>query len=335
MPPLALPPDEQPPDLYVEQSLNIEEEFLPWANGDSPGSTRLRSVVGSPGCGKSTFITRFRLALEVEGIPVLWLDLNSPDVDLATFLNDLPVGRVVLLVDGFEDVSEVLRGTVEAKLLLFLFPSGEPANLRYAVVARRDEDGLQEAQLRWEDEIYSLEGLDATREDGPTELIRRRLAAVAADRAGARVILAWEDEDEALPHAAVDFVCTLDDEGRQAFCEDLNSPNPYLNLALLRRKLQHAPTALEDADFYAALASYVRRAGLPKDFCHKLIALGSRIDAHGEMSLTDYTSDGGQAAELEALIAAGIIARPTPALYRVEPAVYRFISRLSPAPATP
>ena len=41
------------------------------------------------------------------------------------------------------------------------------------------------------------------------------------------------------------------------------------------------------------------------------------------------------AAELEALLAAGIIARPTPALYRVEPAVYRFISRLSPAPATP
>lgn len=368
------------PELYIERNLSINE-FVLWARGKSTmaetmSETRLRSIIGPPGSGKTVFLGQLGRALETAGLRVLRLDVAkvsskplsdslhewleqqakkleipyvrdrtvSPSAAFQAFLWQLgPTPAVVLLVDGFDEADPAARDQLEQLIASFLFgPSGDAAD-RYAVVARRDEYGLQEVLLRWEDDVYTLEGLDSVVAKGPIEQIRRRLAAVAAEPTKARAILEWEEGDGKLPDKVVTGIGELDDAGRKALTERLKphlTPNPYINLALLRRQLLRGEAALTPDDFRACLEAYIRRAGLPgiDKFVTQLIALSREVDMGGEMVWHKFPfhDTGLEPDDMEVLISVGSLALVADTLrYRLDPALHKLLAALPAAEATP
>lgn len=364
--------NESPVD-YIERNLSIEE-FVKWARGSSPRSTRLRSVVGPPGIGKSTFLKLLQDRLQLDGERVLMFDLAPSkekslvgvlhdDLDkharewkvffasdrsvlfasaLDAFLRSVSETRLILLVDSFEEVSEAEREAMEAQVLIpFLFQAGGRGDERYAVIARRDEFALSDALLRWEDEIYTLEGLDAAKANEPAEQIQRRLQAIAATSGSpddVASILEWEEEASPLKDKEAGRIFKCTGSSAEAIVERLAphlTPNPYINLALLRRQLLRPDGELGAEDYRAVLDAYLRRAGLPETttYGNTLIPLSGRMDKDGKISQPEYRSNAGQAAELEALMSAGIIAYSYPHDYHMEPGVFQLVQRLSPVPA--
>jgi hypothetical protein len=252
---------------------------------------------------------------------------------------------VVLIVDSFEDIDPASREALETQVFVpFLFPPGVPSEElanRSMVIARRDESNLREALLRWEDEVFTLKGLDTVVHNGRLKQIELRLAAVAvAEPAEVGGILEWEPEDGIMPEESIAHVRRLDKAGRKAFAaamKDHLTPNPFVNLSLLRRQLLHMDTKLSEADYHACLGSYVRRAKLPADYIDILITLGNRMDEHGVTSLVEYQglNEREWAIQLEALMAAGIIAEiPGPRRYRLEPGIVELLSLFAPQDMT-
>ena len=379
-------PDKRAHDpIYIERNLSIEH-FVQWISGTDSASmrqasdggltTRLCSIIGPPGSGKSFFLSRLRDRLREAGAIVLWLDVTElgamPDA-LIDWLNEQPreagiesvvdradatfsasfaaflrqpgpVTPIVLLVDSFEDISPEWREVLEIQVFEpFLFPPGAEADKRYAVIARRDEYGLQEALLRWEDDVHELKGIDVVVPNGPVEQIRRRLAAVAAAApAQAGEILEWEEGDGELPGEAVAHVRGLVDAGRDALVSELTESltgNPYINLALLRRKLLHPDRPLDQADYRACLEAYVRRAGLIEDkeaVIETLADIVKMAAADGSFRMSDYRFE--PIRRFIDVMAAGIVTSVPgrPVFYMVDPAVVKLLQHaaLIPADAT-
>ena len=371
----ASDPQDRRQEYYIERNLKIPD-FVRWAGGDPPGddppgeggaSTRLRSVIGPPGCGKSMFLDQLKPALRAGGCHVLWLDIKIlgalPDgllewlrttVDshkvtgfaydstalfsgnFESFLRRFGASPLVLLVDSFEDISPDSREVLETQVFApFLFPPGEAADNRYAVIARRDEYGLQEALLRWEDYVHELKGIDFVVSNGPMEQIRRRLKAVAeAAPAQAGEILEWEEGDGELPGEAVTHVRGLDDAGRDEFCNGLMehlTTNPYVNLALLRRKLLYLDKLLDHAAIRDCLESYLRRASLDElVFTVVLTDMSVRWDVNGELTQSQVAPAGDSGIHTDKLLLAGILATiPGTQRYRVDPAVVALFRQLA------
>lgn len=354
-----------PIDLYVNRNLSIDE-FVSWARGGPTGNpegdppTRLRSVIGSPGSGKSTFLVRLRQKLTDQRFKVLWLDVASleatakgltawlnntindsnlgghgfnPDSShhdkFNNFLRKLEPGHIVLLVDSFEEIDPKRREELEAMVFLpFLFPpKGKYENEnRYLIIARRDEYSLQEALLHWEDDVYTLEGLDFVTRNGPIEQVRRRLAAVAAEPTNARVILEWEEGDGELTDEAIASISGLDDAGREGVCNGLGdhlTPNPFVNIKMLHRQLIHPHDPIAAADYDVCLTRYARRAGLPEGFTTVLRDHASALDAKGEITKLNLNkADGRNSEDIERLMAAGIYVYVSGGLrYKMDPTV--------------
>jgi hypothetical protein len=310
-------------------------EFAGWAAGDHE-STRLRSVIGPPGCGKSTFLRQLLHALIDEPrcavFPILITAHalpNYPETILQQ-LNDIRGAPIpVLLVDEWETTTLDERRRCEEHLLVpFLFSAGLNSRV---VIARRDEHGLEEALLRWEEEVHELKGLDEPQPNGREEQVRRRLAAVAeVTPEEATTLLEWPDA----PNAVVGYAINLDNEGRQALLNHLRetlTPNPYVNLTLLHHQLIHPATPLTVAAYEACLRAYVARAGLGPEYYDLLLQLSPHLGQDGTFTTQEYDARNQRAKELNTLQSAGVVARVSGTLrYRLEPAVVLLVRRLNP-----
>lgn len=359
------------PSPPVELSWYVERQptpksFADWAEQRKPSqpSTRLRSIVGPPGSGKTTFLWALTRILRERRLVVVQLDLTSktlqqPTVWLIGELKELErAGHIVLtiapeqlanqdfhrvwlvlvralrnqpavlLVDGFDETDSANRGWIEYEVLVpFLFRSGERGESR-AVIARRDEYALTEATLRWEDDVHPLQGL---RDEQTIKQIDERLAAVARAVQDARKILEWPDA----PAAIIDLAVTFNETDRAALINRLKqclTPNPFVNLLLLQRQLQRPDEPLNVTDHRACLENYLRRAGLKATSSDELIALINRQNDPSSFRLSDLSEKQGHfevRERVKGLIEAGMVSQiPGTARYRFDPAIIQLVKRL-------
>lgn len=289
-----------PDEIYVERR-PLLTDFVAWAKDHAP-ATRLRSLVGPPGVGKTTYLHHLAQALQSEKVLLMWLDLPRGELyeylrawvgrqldtlveHGAIVLPDLSVAKLqpfwhlwpelsrtlgaspltpILLLDGFDELNDDSRQFVEQYVLFpFLFPAVDNCQNR-AVLARRDEYALNEGVLRWEDEVVWLEPLALDSEQNqPADQIGRRLAAVAGQTPGAaRRILEWPSA----PEAAIAYAVGLNEPGREALKTELTpalTTSPFVNVLLLQRRLQRT-AALAADDFRDCLQAYLARAGLAR-----------------------------------------------------------------------
>lgn len=342
-----------PADPYVERNLSTKV-LLDWAMASHPNPTRMRSIVGPPGVGKTTFLRQLREALRQQDAAVLWLDLSIVHEGLARrpwaeneavwsrYLQAEDAKRAaasveefiaiaasassqgmapVLLADGYDELEPAERQWVEQHILIpFLFPN-EVANPQSRVVlARRDEYALSAARLRWEDMALTLEGL--------TDPAAQLWALLRADPAavGATMVV---------PAAVIAAITALDDDddARAALVAALQAmltPNPFVNLHLLERHFQHPAISLGPDDCQHCLAMYVERAGLSRDYVEVLVRRAQQYRA-GQFDISQYDDK----KELGVLVGAGVISHvPDSPRFQLEAAVVHLVAHM-PAPAQP
>jgi hypothetical protein len=183
---------------FVNRMVEMDKLFR-WL--DQPVQLRVKSVIGPPGIGKSAILQRVRQQLtqrSPERIILWWNLVEFRPNDLKKLLDlwfaqlqkrgitlppstmvdsvEVLIGDLVdklcnehytlapvLLVDGFDESSEKDRREAEVYLARFL---AEPC--MRIVVVRRDEYGLTNPSLRWDEEVLSLGGLSAS--DGQEHL---------------------------------------------------------------------------------------------------------------------------------------------------------------------
>jgi hypothetical protein len=346
--------------FYVERNLAIDD-FVRWATGVHL-STRLRSVIGPPGSGKTTFLLTLHHILGQHNrcflLPILfpdsarnlqeWLDSvlaqggrqfeftpipsNEPQEVFRQLCSHCGANIPVLFLDAFEELPVDERRWIEEHLLIpFLHPNtGGDAKTRI-IVARREERALEEALLRWEEEVHPLEGLDKPAADGPVEQVRQRLAAVLGKTWDqAKATLEWPNA----PDDAIDYAIVLNRINREALLETLRgllTPSPYVNLLLLQRKLAHPTTPLTGQDYDECLKAYVRRAGVPAQYARQVKALIRSLPDPHSFTVNHYDARGDRNAVLQALMAAGIVFQiPKTSSYGFEPAFIQLIERSGP-----
>ena len=339
-----------PADPYVERNLSTKV-LLDWAMASHPNPTRMRSIVGPPGVGKTTFLRQLREALRQQDAAVLWLDLSIVHEGLARrpwaeneavwsrYLQAEDAKRAaasveefiaiaasasshgmapVLLADGYDELKLAESMRVEQEILIpFLFPN-EVANPQSRVVlARRDEYALSAARLRWEDMALTLEGL--------TDPAAQLWALLRADPAavGATMVA---------PAAVIAAIAALDDDARAALVAALQAmltPNPFVNLHLLERHFQHPAIPLGPDDCQHCLAKYVERAGLSRDYVEVLVRRAQQFPA-GQFDLTQYDDK----KELDVLVNAGVISYVyNSPRFQLETAVVHLVAHLQGATA--
>jgi len=299
-----------PPDSYVERNLAIAA-FYNWCVAPHPNPTRMRSVTGPPGCGKTTFMLRLLDQLQAEGRTVVWYDApEEPPAGLE--------GADILLADGYDEVDDSRRELVQQHVLIpFLFPARVANPQSRIVLARRDEYALGAARLRWEDVPFPLEGLA----DPVAQLGALLQAGPAAG--GATVVV---------PAAVIAAMAVLDDNARAALVAALRpmlTPNPFVNLHLLERHFQHPATPLGPDDHRHCLERYVERAGLSgdpvnEDYVEVLIRRAQQFP-DGQFYISQYDNK----KELGVLVRAGVISHvPDSGRFQLEEAVLHLVAHL-------
>ncbi len=331
-------------DPYLERNVAIDG-FAAWVKSKASSPTRMRSIVGPPGVGKTIFLRRLRQQLLAEDESMLWLDLPG-DLEAERFwsenaamwarylqaedahraaqsVQDFIITAAaqsqyglsaVLLVDGYDEVDDNRREWVQQQVFIpFLFPDGIVDPQSRIVLARRDENALTAPRLRWEDEVRLLEGL---KEEQPRQQIQALLGAPLA--IGAAV---------AVPEHVVNAIALLDPAARGALVmalQDRLTPNPFVNLCLLERQLQHPTAPLVAADYRACLVSYVARAGLDEAFVTILISRARQFPAR-QFTLREYDDK----LELGKLVRAGVISHVHDSpRFELEAAVLRLVEHL-------
>jgi hypothetical protein len=355
--------------IYVERNPPIEN-FLEWAAGRSDSSSlRLRSIIGPPGIGKSTFLKMLRSELIRHDHQVFWLDgnlLGSTDdfdefkhrwfneqiqdypflydrtvafsVSIENMLRQFQYGRPpVLLVDHLDALPHDKVDWLEKQLILpFLFNESGRAVNTMVVIARRDDSKLIEPQLRWEEEIIELRGLE-TDAQLPAEQIRRRLQTSGADLGPNH-----EPWEMALDQTISDM--DLTEETRASFISTLSSSlttNPYINLLLLKQALanyllRHPQDVLDTNDYLTCLKAYLIRAGLSSEYIPKLHELAAFIDRDtGTFTNKEYGGSGLQARDLDAFMNCGIVTHATGLRYQLDPVVHSILIRTETNPNSP
>lgn len=179
--------------LYVDRN-GLTGEMLTWVR-DSDVRNRLRSILGAAGIGKSWFMENLRLYLQQEGIPFLWLSLPQSQKQLDEWLENQYTninllgdttagfevkmetlartlcqkkGQAVLLVDGFDEVSNATERSWLQEHLLATFLG---VNCTKAIIGRRDEYLITSSTLRWIDEPIPLPSFEKTEQQ--TQLEKR------------------------------------------------------------------------------------------------------------------------------------------------------------------
>jgi hypothetical protein len=369
------------PSPYIERNLTIAD-FIVWITGNESGnpgpSTKLRSIIGGPGAGKSTFVGQLINELDKRSdcIPFEKLDLaNYHSVSLRHTLRGWLIGasdkarrklspppvfmldevnfdefvkelrqacgarvRVLVVVDSFDELTSTDQVEVESilQVLLSSNPSSETIKV---IIARRDETRLIELLLRWEEEIFELHGLDVDAQV-PAEQIRRRLQAGGAGLGPKPE--PWESElDQVIADKA------LDEAGQKRLVERLSpslTPNPYINLLLLRRALdkEESPDLLDADDYRACLNNYVARAGLSAEHASTLVALttlfkeinltkenDNTVTDDGTFVIEEYGGQGKEAETLSAFMNAGIITYGKGLRYQIDPGALRLCHLLA------
>lgn len=351
---------------YVERNLDIAE-FARWAitptsaahptggGNPTPRALPLRSVVGPPGCGKSTFLAALWVALSnpPNRVIVFWLDASteaqseaalrewlsqqtstlrakkysipsrvddltvSVYVTLTTLLRALGEYPVVVIVDRLEDLAQAQRTQLEK----ILAPVLRESNARI-VLARRDEDALDEALLRWNEEVHRLETLDARRQ------IEQRLAVAVAVANPAALLDPHKRWDAELDNLIV--TCRLNAGAQAALVTALAqrgrlTVNPLTNLIWLKYTLLHWGDP--DTDYRPdCLREYLDRAKVTPGCNRTLHALPPLLDAGQTFSYEAYEGAGLDQADLESLLAAGVVFLISGTMrYRLEPGVATFI----------
>ena len=384
-----------PPDFYVERSLS-SPDFVEWLKKTGPEAqreqspstsyfvewlkepnpkTRLRSIVGPPGSGKTTFLRRLAAQLRQKGWPVLELP-EPPSDEEATSLpaaqssgsedqlsrwksaqlrklvdagylqpnTEIPVEPSkqfeqaidllarwtdpVLLVDGFDELSPDQRQRVEQQLLvLFLFPDNVPRPNTRVVLTRRDQYGLEDSALRWEEFVSKLKPLNHPEEQ--KRQIRRRLAHMLATDPAHRRATA-EVAKRSTHKIDQDEIAAVVDKLRPSL-----TSNPFINVALLERLLAEPDEPLTRDDYQSCLQTYVRHAGLQSEFA-QILAERVRVLLQKPFSVAEYYQTGFQK-ELERLVETGIVGqvKDTP-LLQFDPAVAKLVQMSSgnPPPAS-
>lgn len=331
-------------------------EFVTWATGSSK-RRRLRSLIGPPGAGKTTYLLQLEADLRQQAprrAIVLWLTVPkdggsqhslslwleeqaqtlSRHYQFPRFINDRTVPfeaawyvfvelvrrnsgaiPVVFLVDGLDEVSVRQRMVIELLLAIFLNRLGSDDCI---VVTRRDADALNEAMLRWEEEVLPLAPLATPEKQIELRLQVAGQGAVSWRREPWEVELDW-------------WIATLDEDGREAILKTLRpvlTPNPYMNSWLLNR-VKKGTTTFGQNDFRDCLADYLTHAGLrPEEYLQPLIALG-QDDAFRDSGVwfrRDYS--GAPLSLIEPLLEAGVAENKGKEHYRFEPGVVALICRI-------
>lgn len=374
-------PDQQPTgsDHYVELKELRPGEFVFWATTNAP-HTRLRSVTGPPGGGKSTFLRQIETKLLPDSrcflLPPLkfsgseevtqsvhqWMDDIGPatrrqgyhEPSIVSGSTDMKqrwikiTGQLpricssrtrVLLIDGFDELPVDKRQWVEEIVIKpFLLPGhGDSGTGNRCVIARRDEFALREAVLRWEDDVHPLKGLAR---DQQTEQIERRLGVIRnrpADEARAR--LEWPEandpyvgaEEQAAITTAVNFAVRLNEMQTRALVDllkDFLTPNPFVNLLLLRRQFLHPVRPLNSNDCQDCLSCYVERSRVPHMTVGEVIGLVQRLANPASFTLRDANNPIGNT-QFHELRDAGLVTLiPGTARYRFEPAVIQLVNHI-------
>ena len=340
-------------DPYVERNIAVAA-LSDWCIAPHPNPTRMRSVTGPPGCGKTTLLRQLGEELHIRNVPMVWLTLAdgrphgsagqwhwadnlaawtpllaTGDVAraaasvtefIAMAASILPQGMApVLLADGYDELDLGARQWVEQHILIpFLFPDRVANPQGRVVLARRDEYALSAARLRWEDVALTLEGLA----DPAAQL----WALLRADPAAVGVTMV-------VPAAVMAAIIALDDDARAALVAALQAmltSNPFVNLHLLERHFQHPALPLGPDDCQHCLAMYVQRARLSQDYAEVLVRRARQFPA-GQFDLTEYDDK----KELGMLVNAGVISHVHDSpRFQLETAVVHLVAHML-APAQP
>lgn len=361
--PIASPSSSVGLSWYVDRQPS-PKSFASWAEQSHP-TTRLRSIVGPPGSGKTTFLwalarilweqhqarVQINLTPELVGQPTAWLIEALKDLQKAghislsrepehlaheefhriwlVLIRALRHQPAVLLIDGFDEIDPDSRQWVEDQLLVpFLFRPGEHSETR-AVIARRDEFALVAPSLRWEDEVHPLQGL---LDEQKTKQVRERLTAVqqAQTLANACAILEWST----VPTAPIERAMSLNNQECISLVDTLKpflTPNPFVNLLLLQQQLLHPDEPLDNADHRACLEAYLQRANLKDTSMSELIDLINRQTDPSSFRLTDLSERQGHfevKQRVKGLIDAGMVSQiPGTARYRFDPAIIQLVKQ--------
>ena len=239
--------------------------------------------------------------------------------------------KLVLLLDGYDELSDLLRQWAEVRVLVPFLLSDERPRVNRALVARRDECPLQETALQYSEKTRALEGLNA-----PLQVQWRLAAVVGKTPDEARALLEWP----AAPDEAIAFALRADAAAvlaaQDAVWETGLTLNPNANLLLLKRKLLHPDAPLDDADWRACLDVYLQRANVQDLDVDRLICLAASIgrDNLENFSRTDYNKPLGNPVpypEIGQLMKAGIVAQvPKTSRYGFEPAAIQILGHLLP-----
>lgn len=352
------------PIYYIERTPPLEA-FIWWAAPPPPGTPRpaaysekwewefwsVLSVAGPPGIGKSVALRRLETALKQLPdrqpfvFPILDLQQVGNEIDLLNWFLPVAAGvpafappaatahvgalgddaeRLcqvcgaycqVLLVDGFEEAAPDWRQKIQEFLLGVL----QADNVRI-VLMRRDDSQFQNGSLHQKQKAVALEPLLAP---SPEEQIRRRLAL-------AHIGPHWSPWDEALDRAIL--AAGLDARQQAALVAALApdlTPNPYVNLLLLQRKLARLTRPLTVADYRWCLKQYMTRAGVPQhvDF---VINMKNEPGYHadGHFTINSAASPVKKRIIEESLMPAGVVKYHFHASKQLEGGVAALISHL-------